>query len=189
MNKQQPNSGRQRALEYLLEGEFGFYGLISTRRTLPGPVLGWSYQRTHGRYERTVSCRSTRGVPYADDAAVFGTLVHLYAHRPVAQRHNILEVTVDMIYQQLALLSPAVKLTNTQLVQALDRLEDAGIKVKHEVPESKDTKFSSNERLFKLIDPLVVYMNGDSTPSLLEKVKYDVPPTALKLYRTGSFDP
>lgn len=77
----------QQALDYLLHGEFGFHGLISTRRNLPAPVLEWHYRRTAAHTWRTVSCISTRGVPHGDDLAIFQALLSLYVGHPFRYRN------------------------------------------------------------------------------------------------------
>jgi len=186
MDEQQLNPEEQQALNYLLEGEFSYFGLVSTRHTLPAPVHRWTYQRTHGRSQRTVGCYASGGVPHGNDAAIMLTLVHLYAQRPVELKHRPLEVTEETFRQRLALLFPAVKLTDDQLIQALHRLVDAAFEVVYVVREDHDTRVTSRQH-FALVSFLIPAMVQDSVPDRLEAIIFTVSEPALELYLTGSF--
>lgn len=174
----------QWALDYLLEGEFECFGLISTRRDLPVPVIRWSYQRTHGRYERTVSCHSAGGVPHRDDAAVLHTLVDLYTGRPVEQTYDPLEVTRAQFDQRLAELYPLVRLTDEELYQGLCRLAYAHFQIAYILRETSETRFT----ITKHFGPLSLLVPIMADPPHLEAINYMVAGPILQLYLTGSFD-
>ncbi|WP_161883157.1 hypothetical protein [Deinococcus alpinitundrae] len=188
MAKPRLNPEAQQALDHLLEGEFDYFGLISSQRTLSAPVLGWSYQRTHGRSQRTVSCHSLKVVPHADDAAVMRTAVYLYAQRPVEQTYGLLEVSVDAFFQQLAVLFPAVKLTDAQLIEALGRLFHAYLEVTYVMGEDKSTR-TTTSRHFKLFSTLMSFRVQDSNSDRFESVVFMVTMPALQLYLAGSYEP
>jgi len=174
----------QWALDYLLEGEFECFGLISTRRDLLVPVICWSYQRTHGRSERTVRCDSIVGVPHRDDAAVLHTLVDLYAGRPVKRTSDLLNVRREQFDQRLADLYPLVRPSDEELYQGLRRLAHAHFHITYILRETSETRCTSTHHF----GPLSLLVPIMTNPPYLEAISYMVARPILQLYLTGSFD-
>lgn len=147
-------------LKRVLEGEFDFFGMISSVRELDTPPLYWRYERLSGNLQRTVECSSTIGVPHGLDTLVYTTLLDI--DRTVKKSPGSpYDVTIETIDTELSLLFPEADVDPDTIYAAVLRLNDAIMTITDVRRDLKQT----SKRIFSLINFLSIHDSPDEAPA------------------------
>ncbi len=175
---------QQVALQLLLQGEFDFYGLISTLPRMDTVLRSWSYTRGTALGRRTVRSSSSEGVPHGYDAQVLRAL--LFLHQQQAPQGPYPRILTDAAGLQAALAPFGVQgnLGDGDLLRALERLAHTSVMI-----TSRRRNGNKVMTLFSLLDTLEAQVREENGVIHLDRVVCGIGDEVRWLARYGELRP